>query len=48
MILLTTVIPIKGFVGQILKQLADSAPNWLNLILAPSHSEITLAHQLLN
>jgi hypothetical protein len=44
----TTVIPSGVAVGQIPKQLADSAPNQLNSIPAPSHSENALAHRLLN
>jgi hypothetical protein len=43
-----TTIPIGGFIGQIPKQLADSAPNQLNLIPAPSNSENALALWLLN
>jgi hypothetical protein len=43
-----TAIPNRGVVGQIPKQLADSMPNQLNSILAPSHSENALAHWLLN
>jgi hypothetical protein len=44
----TTAIHIGEAIGQIPKQLADSAPNQLNLIPAPSHSENALVHWLLN
>ncbi len=44
----TTIIPIGGVAGRIPKRLTDSAHNWLDSILAPSHSENALAHWLLN